>query len=560
MTLHRLKIIRALFLVLGLSVTARLFYWQVLASDSLAKLAQIQHSSRNELPARRGQIYTSDNFPLVQNQDSFLAYAYLPDIRLPPGEIADQLAVNLATDSAQFLTKLTRTDTAWVPLAKKLSPGQKESLAQLNLAGLGFDVEPIRLYPEASAAAHLLGFLGSNTTGQPQGYFGLEGFYDLELRGRPGRLVQEKDAAGRPIPLGNVGGFPAQDGRGLKLHLNRAIQLKVEDLLRRGIDRYGAVAGEVAIMDPRTGAVLALAAWPQYDPLNYAQFDTSLYPNPLVASAYEPGSTFKVLVMAAAIDAGVVKPDTRCDICAGPLQIDKYTIKTWNNEYHPDITMTEVIQRSDNIGMVFVGRQLGQDKLWNYLDKFGIGQKTGIDLQEETTPKLRPKPGWGQVDLATASFGQGIAVTGIQMLRAVSAIANGGELVEPHLVNQVLGDRTLTIPAKTVRRVISSPAARIITDMMVNAVNSGEAQWTKIKGYKIAGKTGTAQIPVAGHYDEEKTIASFVGFAPADNPQFAMLVKLREPQSSPWAAETAAPLWMSLARFLFFYYNIPPDS
>ena len=560
MTLHRLKIIRALFLVLGLSVTARLFYWQVLASDSLAKLAQIQHSSRNELPAQRGQIYTSDNFPLVQNQNSFLAYAYLPDMRLSPQEIADKLAGGLATDSAQFLAKLTRTDTTWVPLTKKLSPGQKESLAQLNLSGVGFDMEPIRLYPEASTAAHLLGFLGSNTAGQPQGYFGLEGFYDLELRGRPGRLVQEKDAAGRPIPLGNVGGFPAQDGRSLKLHLNRAIQLKVEDLLRRGIDRYGAIAGEVAIMDPRTGAVLALAAWPQYDPLNYTQFDSSLYQNPLVASAYEPGSTFKVLVMAAAIDAGVVEPDTRCDICAGPLQIDKYTIKTWNNEYHPDITMTEVIQRSDNIGMVFVGQQLGQDKLWNYLDKFGIGQPTGIDLQEETTPKLRPRPNWSEVDLATASFGQGIAVTGIQMLTVVSAIANQGELVEPHLVDQVLGDRILTIPAKTVRRVISPQTARIITDMMVNAVNSGEAQWTKIKGYKIAGKTGTAQIPVAGHYDEEKTIASFIGFAPADNPKFAMLVKLREPQSSPWAAETAAPLWMSIARFLFLYYNLPPEN
>jgi cell division protein FtsI (penicillin-binding protein 3) len=560
MTLHRLKIIRALFLLLSVGIITRLFYWQVLASDSLAKLAQIQHSSRNELPAQRGQIYTSDNFPLVQNQDSFLVYAYLPDMRLSPEEIADKLANGLATDSAQFSTKLTRTDTTWVPLVKKLSPGQKESLAQLNLSGVGFDMEPIRLYPEASTAAHLLGFLGSNAAGQPQGYFGLEGFYDLELRGRPGRLVQERDAAGRPIPLGNIGGFPAQDGRSLKLHLNRAIQLKVEDLLRRGIDRYGAVAGEVAIMDPRTGAVLALAAWPQYDPLNYAKFDNSLYPNPLVASAYEPGSTFKVLSMAAAIDAGVVKPDTRCDICAGPLQIDKYTIKTWNNEYHPDITMTEVIQRSDNIGMVFVGQQLGQDKLWNYLDKFGIGQPTGIDLQEEATPKLRPKSDWSAVDLATASFGQGIALTGMQMLTAVSVIANGGELVEPHLVDQVLGDRTLTIPAKTVRRVIAPQTARIITDMMVNAVNSGEAQWTKIKGYKIAGKTGTAQIPVAGHYDEEKTIASFIGFAPADNPQFAMLVKLREPQSSPWAAETAAPLWMSLARFLFLYLNIPPDS
>ena len=563
MTLQRLLIVRSFFLLLGLAIIIRLFYWQVLASESLSELAQTQHFSHDTIPANRGEIYTSDGFPIVQNQTAYTVYAYLPELDTPVAQLADLLGPLLPASPATQATQLQNqldAGTSWIPLARRISQSVKAAIDNLRLPGIGFDLTPVRSYPEASAAAHVLGFLGLNETGQPQGYFGLEGFYDLELRGRPGRLIQEKDAAGRPIPVSQTTGFASQNGRNLKLHLNRAIQLKVEELLELSIARYGAVSGEVAIMEPKTGAIIALAAWPKYDPLHYADFDSYLFKNPFISNTYEPGSTFKVLVMAGALDAGAVDPDTRCDICDGPLRIDKYTIKTWDNNYHPHIDMTEIIQRSDNIGMVFVGRKLGRDRLLEYLDKFGIGHPTGIDLQEETSPQLRPQKTWNEVDLATASFGQGIAVTGIQMLTAVSAIANRGELVEPHLVNQVVGETTITIPPKTIRRVISKGTAQVITDMMVNAVNSGEAQWTKIKGYKIAGKTGTAQIPVAGHYDEEKTIASFVGFAPADNPKFAMLVKLREPQSSPWAAETAAPLWMSLARFLLLYYNIPPQN
>ena len=370
----------------------------------------------------------------------------------------------------------------------------------------------------------------------------------------------EKDATGKPIPAGVLDGFPAQDGRNLKLHLNRSIQLMVETKLAHALDKYGAISGEVAIMDPHTGGIIALASLPKYDPAQYTQFDPALYKNPLIANTYEPGSTFKVLVMAAALNEGLVSADTRCDDCSQPLTIGKYTIRTWNDEYRPNLSMTDVIVHSDNIGMVFVGQQLGKDNLVKYLDSFGIGQPTDIDLQEETSPKLALKQKWGDIDLATASFGQGIAVTGIQMLTAVSAIANQGQLMKPHIVDQVVGDKAITIAPKIIRRVISSKTAQQITDMMVAAVDQGEAQWTKLKGYKIAGKTGTAQIPVAGHYDEEKTVASFVGFAPADNPKFVMLVKLREPQSSPWAAETAAPLWFSIAKDLLLYYNIPPQN
>jgi len=280
----------------------------------------------------------------------------------------------------------------------------------------------------------------------------------------------------------------------------------------------------------------------------------------VVSDAFEPGSIFKVIIMASALDAGVVEPDTKCDICAGPLKLDKYLIETWNREYRPNSTMVDVIVHSDNVGMSFVGLKLGKDKLYDYLDKFGIGKLTGIDLQGEATPHLRDKDDWSVVDVATASFGQGVAVTPIQMVKAVSAIANGGIMVNPHVVSKLKTlDWQEDIKVSGATRVISEDAAKKITAMMVEAAKNGESKWTYLRGFKVAGKTGTAQIPIAGHYDTDKTIASFVGFAPADSPKFLMLVTLKEPASSQWASETAAPLWYSIAKDLFLYFSIQPE-
>jgi cell division protein FtsI/penicillin-binding protein 2 len=264
--------------------------------------------------------------------------------------------------------------------------------------------------------------------------------------------------------------------------------------------------------------------------------------------------------MAAAIDSGAVTPETKCDICQGPINVDGYQIKTWNNEYHPDSTMTDVLVNSDNVGMTFVGQKIGADSLYDYLQKFGIGSITGIDLQGESSPALRKRGTWSNVDLDTTSFGQGIAVTGIQMVRAVSAIANGGYLPTPHIVTKIQGDgwqEKIDPPASP--RIISQKAAEETAQMMVAAANIGEAKWTKIPGFTVAAKTGTAQIPVAGHYDPTNTNHSFIGFAPVANPKFVMLVTLHSPTQSPWAAETAAPLWYSIARDLFPYMGVQPD-
>jgi len=308
------------------------------------------------------------------------------------------------------------------------------------------------------------------------------------------------------------------------------------------------------------GAILAMVALPTYDPARYWQYNKELYSNPNIAFAYEPGSTFKIAVMSAALNEEVVKPDTRCDRCDGPRVIADYVIKTWNEKYFPNCTATEIIEHSDNVGMVFVGEELGIDRLVEYLKKFGLGEKTGIDLEDELTQELRPKKDWKLIDLATASFGQGIALTPIQMTRIAAVIANGGKLIRPYVVKEIIGDeKKIEIGSKIEREVISSATAKVMTEMMVNAVDKGEAKWAKPAGYRIAGKTGTAQIPVAGHYDEEKTIASFIGFAPADEPKFVMLITLREPTSSPWGSETAAPLWFDIAKELFNYYGILPE-
>jgi cell division protein FtsI/penicillin-binding protein 2 len=314
-------------------------------------------------------------------------------------------------------------------------------------------------------------------------------------------------------------------------------------------------------MDPKTGTILAMASWPGYAPAEYNRYETRNYSNPVVGDAFEPGSIFKVMVMAAAIDSDAVETDTICDICDGPVKIDKYEIKTWNDEYRPNSNMTDVIVNSDNVGMVFVGQKLGLKRFLDYFDRFGFTEATGIDLEDEIVTRPKPDSQWTYVDLATASFGQGFLATGMQLLTAVSAIANGGELVQPQLVEAIIsGEQTLELKPKIKHRVISQDSARAIKDIMVAAASSGEAKWASVKGYKVAGKTGTAQVAVGGKYAEEKTNASFVGFAPADDPKFAMLVTLKEPSSSPWASETAAPLWFSIAQDLFNHFNVVPES
>ncbi len=562
------------FLAMGL-IVYRLFYWQIQAGEKLAILAESQQTSKIELPAKRGRIFSAEHFPLVANQEAYLVYADLTQIDKDPAEMASQLAPVLtdeaetATDSMRLLknteaeikSKLASENRAWVILKHKAKKEVRQAIEALGFAGLGFQEESLRFYPEASMSGHLLGFLGSDASGNDQGYFGLEGYYDLELKGRSGYLYQENDASGKPILLGRFEEEEAFDGRDLVLHLDRAVQFIVEEALQSGIEKYGARSGSVVVMEPATGAILAMTSWPKYEPQFFQQFDQVLFKNPVVADSFEPGSIFKVIVMAAALNEKLITPETRCDACSGPKVIGPDTVHTYDDRYYPETTVSEILTHSDNVGMVFIAEKLGLEKMWRYLNNFGFGELSGIDLQEEITPEIRSEEEWRPIDLAAASFGQGIAVTPIQMVRAAAVIANGGQLVTPQVVQAVIAeDKKIKINPKIIRRVISQEAAKTLTAMMVNAIDNGFPHWQQygISGWQIAGKCGTAQIPLAGHYDKEKTIASFVGFAPAYRPQFVMLVTLREPTSSSWGANTAAPLWFEIAKKLFFYYGLSP--
>lgn len=571
--LLRIKIVCFLFFVGILSLCGRLAYWQLLQGDTLAMEAQSQHFSGQKLHSQRGSILASDGSPLVASSRNWLAFAYLPDIEGPKNALANSLSSFLITeipeDTPNYMkdeilrikTQLERNDTTWVPLKRRVTTAIKDAIEKLEIPGIGFDPEEVRSYPEGSSSAHLLGFVGKDDHGDDTGYFGLEGYYNISLSGKSGFQMRESNALGVPLLLGREKQIAAQSGVDLITHIDKSLQLLVENELKNGIEQYQALSGNIIIMNPKDGGILAMASAPSYDPTKYYEYDTQLFKNPTISDAFEPGSIFKPLIMAAGIDAGVIEPTTHCDICSQAYEIDKYTIQTWDNKYHEDSTMTEVLMHSDNVGMVFVGNRLGKEVMYDYVTKFGFGKLTEIDLQGEASPQVRKKKEWSNVDLATASFGQGIAVTPIQMVAAMATIARGGIPVTPQVVDKLkIQGWEEDIKPRYGKRAISEKAAKDTAAMMVAAAKSGEAKWAATKGFRVAGKTGTAQIPVSGHYDAEKTIASFIGFAPAEDPKFVMLVTLREPQSSQWASETAAPLWFKIAKNIYPYLGIHPEN
>ncbi len=608
----RFQVIKLLYLGFFVVILLRLFFWQVIQNDMLTAKAEGQRFLTKETIAPRGEILYSDGSALVTSEPAYLLYAqpriineqlvpqtklnpetpdaqdmekvvkYKKDFAIKLSQIFKEEDTKMATQTStiaatpeeekleinqrqDYLFNLLTKNLYWVNLNRKVDNSLKKKLEGLSLKGLGFDNSTKRFYPEGSSSAHITGYVGSDEYGEDIGYFGLEGYYNGELKGKNGQLVQEKDALGLPILIGEFSSKETKPGKTLKLHIDRAIQRMVESSLEKGLQKYGAKGVSAIVMDPRSGAIVAMASLPSYDPARSWLYPRQSYRNPLTADAYEPGSTFKVLVMAAGINEGLVTPETVCDICSGPLPVANYVIKTWNNKYMDNPSMTDVIIHSDNTGMVYISRKMGTEKMFDYIEKFGFGNVTGVDLQDEQSPDMRPLKDWKEIDLATASFGQGISVTGLQLVRAVSSIANGGIMMEPHVVNIISdGQQTTEIKPRVVGNPISEEAAKKVTEMMVQAVDKGEAQFYKkkagVQDYRIAGKTGTAQIPVAGHYDATKTIASFVGFAPADDPKFVMLVRYDQPTSSIYGADTAAPTFFDITKDLFTYYGIAPTG
>ncbi len=582
MTKNRLKFLQFFFIVFTTALLLRLFYWQVLQSDQFSAQAESQHFNVYEIPGARGEIKTSDSYALVANQPTYTIYASSKELEKSPDEITALLTpLFFSYDKEEKITSLDPVEEdllkekikddlkanlsneklIWVALKKRVKGKLMEEVKKLDLKGIGFQATQDRYYPEGSLAAQLLGFVGSDSTGGDQGYFGLEGFYNAELRARAGRFKEEVDSFGRPILVGRKVGVESENGRSLLTTIDRTVQYIVEKKLAEGMKKYGTKSASALVMDPKTGAILAAAHLPAYDPARFSQYEDKLYKNPIVGDLYEPGSTFKVITMAAALNESKITPETRCS-CEGPINIGGYSIKTWNNKYFPNTTMTEVLQHSDNIGAAYAASQIGKEKFAEYVKNFGFGEVTGIDLEEEASGLVKSSQDSQPIDLVTNAFGQGIGVTMVQVVQAVGAVANEGKMMKPYIVSEIQGENSkVEIKPQEVRQVIKKETALKLTEMLIKAVEEGEARRIIPHGYRVAGKTGTASVPIDGHYSASKTVPSFVGFGPSDEPKFVMLVRYTEP-SAPfqYGSETAAPTFFEITKELFNYYGIAPDT
>ncbi len=574
----RINLVRIVFLIFPAIFIVRLFSIQVLQHEKYRALAQEQYWNLQEIPAKRGNILSSDGYLLATTQVSYLLYAepkQIEDKYKVSYELAQVLAEinpfeveNAFNYYQEHINQALSKDLFWVKLQGSLSPEDKKKIEALDLKGIGFEEEPLRYYPENLLASHVLGFVASDENGNKQGYFGVEGSLNGDLRGKPGRIVEERDAIGMPILVGGYRKIDSIDGRDVVLTINRAVQYMVEHKLKEGVEKYGAVSGSVIVMDPGTGDILAMANYPTYDPSNYIN-DSDIEidengrksverRNLAISQTYEPGSVIKPLTVAAAIDLKKVTPETTF-VDNGPVRYSDYFINNWDGKHHGVQTIIQLLQKSNNIGAAWVGHVVGAKDLSEYFKKFGMGTISGIEMEGEDTGVIRDYKDLTDIDIATIAFGQGMSATPLQVLNSFNVFANGGNLVQPRIISKYIdGDEQIDVPVKVRSKVISSDTAETMNDILTLAVEGGESRYFNIKNYHIAGKTGTAQIPENGKYDPKKTNATFVGYL-SKSKKFSMIVKLEEPSSSTYAAETAVPLWMDITRDLVKFYGIPTD-
>jgi cell division protein FtsI/penicillin-binding protein 2 len=539
----------------ALILVGQLFRWQVLERQTFLALAEEEHQAEVTIRPRRGAIYDRDGFLLAADTFQYAVSASPPMIS-DPYATADRLFPLLRMSRDETLDALT-SDAAWIPLARGVDQPLGETILEWEITGIQVESQAKRVYPGGTLSAHLLGFVNDNDNG----FYGIEGYYDAMLGGASGLRQGERDPFGSSIPIGPGQYIPPRDGKSLVLTIDRTAQYVVERELADAIARYQAESGTVVVLDPKTGAVLAMASWPTYDPNHFAETDQKLFPNPAVSEQYEPGSVFKVITMAAGLDSGVVTPESTI-YDGGMIEVGGRTIYNWDRQSHGVVDMTTVLGKSLNVGAAQVAVTLGKERFYTYVRRFGFGRVNEVDLDSESTGTLKTPgdPDWHESDLGTNSFGQGIAVTPLQMAVAMVAVANDGLLMKPYVVKEFIeGDHIVSVQPTVVRRVILAQTAQTLTDMLVTAVNE-ETELARVSGYRVAGKTGTAQIPVPGGYHPTLTVASFAGYLPADDPAILILVVIHKPQTSPWGGQVAAPVFAHIAQQLAVLFDIPPDD
>lgn len=555
----------AFLLVLFLVVAARLFYFQVIQGEEFRQQADAQHNIYQKLLPSRGEIKLVDQtsaeaIPIAVNSKSYLVYGVPHDI-INPDLTAASLATVLQMDKNDILSKISDKNKKYVPIKKQLTDTEQEQIKNLALPGIYFDSEDTRVYPENNLLSQVIGFVGyRGQSTQKVGLYGLERYFEKDLAGMPGTLEAEKDTNGAWIYGTKLNEKAAEDGVNLILTVDKTIQFQAQNVLAETVTKNGADGGTIIVINPKTGAILAMASYPDFDPNQFSKVtNQSAFNNMAVTGNYEPGSVFKALTMAAAIDEGKVTPDTTYTD-TGDIAVGRFHIHNSDNKAHGVTTMTQVLDWSYNTGAVFAEQQLGNQDFYNYIKKFGFGQPTGIELPE-TKGDLSSLKGNIQTNYFTASFGQGITVTPIQMIQSYIPFANGGKMMKPYIVQtKIYADgRTENTQPQVVSQVFSEKTASILDAMLVDVVENGYGKKAGVPGYYIGGKTGTAQVAGPnGKYLENDNIGSFIGFAPVEDPKFVMLVRIDHPRDASFAETTAVPAWGQLAQFILNYYHIAP--
>lgn len=558
-SMDRLTVMGAVLFVVAAGVIARLFMLQVMHHGWYVALAEGRDAFANSFTPVRGQIYFRDAtnkdslLPVATNREMRLLYAVPKEVKDPEGT-ALKLAELLPVDKDVLLSKL-QSRGQYVPLAHELTKDLAQKVLRKKLPGIRDEQELTRYYPFADTTSHLTGFVGYKGD-KRVGQYGIEGYLDSQLAGTLGHI----DGDGTDV------GFISQahNGDSVVLTIDRTVQFEACTKLQEAVSKHGADGGTVIIVDPKTGAIIAMCNVPIFDANAYRTTpDISVFTNEAISGTYEPGSVIKTLTMASGIDAGVITPDTTYTD-TGSVQIGKYTIKNSESKKYGVQTMSGVLEQSINTGAIFVSRLLGQDRFRKYFEKFGLGELSGIELQGENKGNIAPLKQKGDIYSATASFGQGISMTPLQLTMAYAAVANGGKLMKPYVVDETIkasGYHQKTEP-KVVRQVVKAQAAQTTMAMLVNVVRKGHGKRAGIPGYFIGGKTGTAQVPLTDRagYDPNKHNGTFVGYATMSDPRFVMLVKINDPKDVQFAESSAAPLFGQLAQFLIDYYQIQPDD
>ena len=539
----RFAILFLFFFTLYSTLVFKLYDIQIEKGKVYSAKAESQLKLSGLLEPVRGNIYFTDKngnkIPAAMNKDFPFIYAV-------PKEIDD--AMEASRLLAPILEKpveglepiLAKPDDPYEPLLVKPAPAQVDALTALALPGIYIEEQASRYYPLNSLGSQVTGFVSDYgaENGRLVGQYGVERHHNEKLFGIPGTI--ERDSIKRSTP-----------GESITLTIDRNIESRAEDIMRTLINDYRAEGGTFLVQNPKTGAVLAMGSVPNFDPNNFSVAPIKTFLNTAVQSVYEPGSVFKVFTMAAGIDSGAITPEsTYYD--KGEVTLNGRTIKNWDLKSHGTVTMANVLERSINTGSIFAEQKTGHEVFLNYLKKFGFAEATDIDLSGEVVGSLAQllRPDARDINFATASFGQGISATPLRLGAAFAALANGGMLMKPYVE---AGTKSVEVG-----RVVSAASAKKVTEMMVSAVD--KARVAKINGYTVAGKTGTAYIPDFnnGGYTDE-VINTYIGFAPASNPRFVIVIKLDKPYGAPVAGLTVVPAFRELAEFLLSYYNVPPD-